>query len=630
MESDTTSHLRPSILTSFLSRGSRPRSTATSPIAAESPGVGGTPQGGVAIGNGSNNVLHSSNRRRNGVTVVPNGVTAAASPPTAFPAGSLPIMPGPTSTSFSQMLRRRRSNNGNLNQAASGNAAAAPAMPSSGHGAHSGGGQGAGNASANASASNGATGHGPPHRIRLVPHLENQRALHFDPITRECREGAPAIRIGRFTDRSGTLAASTNSLTGKIAFKSKVVSRGHAELWCEPNAKFYVKDTSSSSGTFLNHMRLSQAGVESRPFLLKDGDILQLGVDYQGGTEEIYRCVKIRVEIGREWQAGPNPFNTQALAQLKSLSNLPTSVSAPAGTATAATRSKSKKTTVSDCCICLFPVTVCQALFIAPCSHSFHYKCIRGTLYEHHPGFSCPLCRSFHDLEADVEVDMPEEEEEWEELPEPENTPGPAGIEAAEVDGGADGDGELEASAAAQADATGMDLSDGNQNSNPARRSMDDEEDIPHGFRTAAEDNDRRTLLPHAHLAAMSPTTAIGSPATRRPPRRGQTMVTPITNQAPFAEEIDRGFDTDGGALGGYGAETDMDIDEPTRGGHYRQHSHGNGNGRNTSASARGRSTIYNLVHSSTGHGASSVNEHGSLNGHGGHQLHHTYAGSAG
>src|SRR5258706_10963532 len=72
--------------------------------------------------------------------------------------------------------------------------------------------------------------------------------------------------------------------------------------------QFFIKDTSSSSGTFLNHMRLSHAGVESRAFQLKDGDILQLGVDYQGGTEEIYRCVKIRVEMGRECQAQPQNF----------------------------------------------------------------------------------------------------------------------------------------------------------------------------------------------------------------------------------------------------------------------------------------------------------------------------------
>lgn len=46
-----------------------------------------------------------------------------------------------------------------------------------------------------------------------------------------------------------------------------------------------------------------------------------------------------------------------------------------------------------------------QALFIAPCSHIFHFKCIRPLLVQHHPGFSCPLCRTFADLEADVEQD---------------------------------------------------------------------------------------------------------------------------------------------------------------------------------------------------------------------------------
>lgn len=50
-------------------------------------------------------------------------------------------------------------------------------------------------------------------------------------------------------------------------------------------------------------------------------------------------------------------------------------------------------------------MTVCQSLFIAPCSHVFHYKCIRPLLLRHHPGFSCPLCRTFADLEADVEED---------------------------------------------------------------------------------------------------------------------------------------------------------------------------------------------------------------------------------
>ena len=50
-------------------------------------------------------------------------------------------------------------------------------------------------------------------------------------------------------------------------------------------------------------------------------------------------------------------------------------------------------------------MTIQQALFIAPCSHAFHYKCIRPLLETHHPSFSCPLCRTFANLEEDVEVD---------------------------------------------------------------------------------------------------------------------------------------------------------------------------------------------------------------------------------
>ena len=54
----------------------------------------------------------------------------------------------------------------------------------------------------------------------------------------------------------------------------------------------------------------------------------------------------------------------------------------------------------------MFGVTIHQALFIAPCSHAFHYKCIRPLLETHHPAFSCPLCRTFADLEEDVEVEI--------------------------------------------------------------------------------------------------------------------------------------------------------------------------------------------------------------------------------
>lgn len=155
----------------------------------------------------------------------------------------------------------------------------------------------------------------PSHRIRLVPHLDSRRSLKFDPISRDVREGDTPLRIGRFTDRSGLGIVNPPS-SNKLAFKSKVVSRAHAEIWAEVGGKFFIRDTKSSSGTFLNHVRLSPANAESRQFEIKDGDVLQLGVDYQGGAEDIYKCVKIKVEVNREWQATPNAFKSVSLAYL--------------------------------------------------------------------------------------------------------------------------------------------------------------------------------------------------------------------------------------------------------------------------------------------------------------------------
>jgi hypothetical protein len=53
----------------------------------------------------------------------------------------------------------------------------------------------------------------------------------------------------------------------------------------------------------------------------------------------------------------------------------------------------------------LFSIAIRQALFIVPCSHTFYYKCIQPLLSIHHPAFSCPLCRTYTDLEENVEVE---------------------------------------------------------------------------------------------------------------------------------------------------------------------------------------------------------------------------------
>ncbi|KAG0036353.1 hypothetical protein BGZ82_004321 [Podila clonocystis] len=242
-------------------------------------------------------------------------------------------------------------------------------------------GQGAGDTATPGEGPSGSSSPPVPH-IRIVPHLDAPRSLHFDVVDKDVPEGF-VLKIGRFTDKQ--------ALPNRVTFKSKVVSRGHAEIYTE-NGKFYIRDTKSSSGTFLNHARLSPPGVESKPTQLKDGDVVQLGVDYQGGTQEIYRCVKMRLELNRSWQQQANPFRMNTLKVIRSLT-----------TATAAS--------ATDCCICLFRIASFQSLFVAPCSHVYHYKCIRPMLVTNHPGFLCPLCRTFADLEDSVEIDDPIEED---------------------------------------------------------------------------------------------------------------------------------------------------------------------------------------------------------------------------
>jgi pSer/pThr/pTyr-binding forkhead associated (FHA) protein len=147
--------------------------------------------------------------------------------------------------------------------------------------------------------------------IRFIPHQDpraGRPSLQFPTITRTLPDESAVVRVGRYSERDNTPDIPSNlPSAAAIGFKSKVVSRKHCELWCK-DGNWYIKDVKSSSGTFLNHIRLSQPNVESKPFRIKDGDIVQLGIDFRGGEEMIFRCVKIRVECNRGWQQGLNTF----------------------------------------------------------------------------------------------------------------------------------------------------------------------------------------------------------------------------------------------------------------------------------------------------------------------------------
>ncbi|KAI8333153.1 hypothetical protein BC941DRAFT_435230 [Chlamydoabsidia padenii] len=280
--------------------------------------------------------------------------------------------------------------------------------------------------------------------VRIVPHIENpSRSLIFDIFDRELQE-AVYIKIGRFTDRS-------HSPT-HMSFKTKVVSRAHCEIWME-DGKLFVRDTKSSSGTFLNHIRISPPNQESQPHEIKDGDIVQLGVDYQNGVEEIYRSVKMRFEVNKTRRQRPLSFNMTAFQNIRNLtsgsadaagnqiqeqtasigdSTPPLPVNAPVILAQAklqldpqqqqltksATIDSSccsssnpelnqESNEVEECCICLYALAPLQALFVSPCAHTYHFKCIRPLL-QSYPGFQCPICRTYSDLDANINLESHE------------------------------------------------------------------------------------------------------------------------------------------------------------------------------------------------------------------------------
>lgn len=150
-----------------------------------------------------------------------------------------------------------------------------------------------------------------PPTIRFYPHQElpnGRPSLHFSPIVRTLPSYSSVIKVGRYSEREGVpIANPTSPSDAPVGFKSKVVSRKHCEF-SFVNGSWHIKDAASSSGTFLNHVRLSQPNQVSRLFPVKDGDVVQLGIDFKGGEEMIFRCVKIRIECNRSWQQRPNKY----------------------------------------------------------------------------------------------------------------------------------------------------------------------------------------------------------------------------------------------------------------------------------------------------------------------------------
>ncbi|ORX55499.1 hypothetical protein BCR36DRAFT_581506 [Piromyces finnis] len=216
--------------------------------------------------------------------------------------------------------------------------------------------------------------------------IHDSPALNF-PVVRKTMVDGKILKFGRKANKENV------SDEYFVPFQSKVVSRNHAEIWYK-DGQLYFRDIGSSSGTFLNKLRLSPSGKESRPYPLRSGDVIQLGIDYHGKKEDIYRCIMMKIIIqGKE-------ANIKRVANIARLNN---AIKELISAASPNTKAEDQCSSV-ECCICLNTLAPYQALFLAPCTHCFHYKCV-------HPligggiMFLCPLCRQVANLEATVSTD---------------------------------------------------------------------------------------------------------------------------------------------------------------------------------------------------------------------------------
>jgi hypothetical protein len=200
----------------------------------------------------------------------------------------------------------------------------------------------------------------------------------------------------------------------QLQFRSKVISRSHGEFVVGADAKVSARpassrctalahtmtkhnttqlryrDVGSSSGSFIDRVRCSPSARESPLIPVESMQLMQLGVDYQCRTEDIFRAVGIKVVV--------SPLRSQPADVARRREEVHRLRSALVGLLEAVATHEEVN---SDCCICLSALAPRQALFLSPCSHCFHFKCV-STLVAGGVMFVCPLCRQVANLDANV------------------------------------------------------------------------------------------------------------------------------------------------------------------------------------------------------------------------------------
>lgn len=132
-------------------------------------------------------------------------------------------------------------------------------------------------------------------KIVLIPHSKSHPF-----VQRECVLTQPQ-KVGRSVDKK---RISQNNLI----FDCRVLSRNHALIWFD-KGKFYIQDTKSSNGTFVNECRLSPSAEESEPVELKSRDVVQFGVNVNVERRVTHGCIiaTVKLFINDIEVPGPDP-----------------------------------------------------------------------------------------------------------------------------------------------------------------------------------------------------------------------------------------------------------------------------------------------------------------------------------
>lgn len=142
------------------------------------------------------------------------------------------------------------------------------------------------------------------HRIRFVPihgPIPLSGSFVLGPVLCKLGEGLSPLSFGRSPAPPGDLTGITlgamlnlHNTNTEDNFR-RAVSHHHADLCVFPGPRFFIRDTRSKGGTFLNAVRLSGAHESSSLYELKNGDTLQFG-----STD---RPTMMKVEIGPHLQS---------------------------------------------------------------------------------------------------------------------------------------------------------------------------------------------------------------------------------------------------------------------------------------------------------------------------------------